>query len=983
VQFVKSALILCYGGLVTGCSVDTPEPLVGEVRLNPAMVDFGPVAVNDAADQLVLLENHSGAPITIRQLDLEPGPYQVRLPQGSIPAGQAREVRVRFTPSAPGEAISQSKLHTSDKALVLTLTGTGVQPSLLVRPSELSFDAVVLGTTAAQSLELENIGEAALLLEFKALFNLEPCDAAARTEAFCMAPSGPISLAPGESAALRLEFRPRDTQTIERGRLRIEGCPGCGADIDLWGRGLTHGLTCSPATLAFGDIKPGGCGVLALQCDNAANQRVTLGETRFVGDPNFFIELPTPALVEPGEVITASVSFCPDMEGPASGSLSISTDQAAPGQELVTALVGRGGGPHLVVRPSEIDFGLSVVGAPIQRNLWLQNTGDRDLVLSAATGLNDTPVQTTAGLSIAPGMGAVLTVIAAPSEGAWQGILRLDSNDRDSPSDVVVRGEAEALGPCTYESTAHIDFGAGEAHRPEVGFVQVVNRGPNECLIYDVAFAAGSDPALSLPHPPTLPVRVPAGSEWHTPVEMITTSTGSVQGALLLRPSSPDEPLAEVSLQGLGAATGFFPSSPTLDFGALPLNCAYHTQTLRLWSKSLWPPSIIELTGLRVEGDGFSLVQGPDLSQGPLTPESGDGVDVVIGLAARPMTTSVGTLVVDTIIGGQPVTQRVPLIGRGLDAPRVQERFVQLERDAVDLLFAIDFSGCVTKEQFGLADNFEALMRLAQVERLNYQIGVTTTAVTMEAGRLMYPDRIRGNEFAGRPEDKLITARSLPDPETLYSRALQARYLAGGGAADESGLGALYLALHPLMLVGHNAGLLRRQAHLGVLLMTDEPDQTSRRAGSPADDLDFYLDYYRAMKGVDGKSAFTAVGIAGDPVGGCDGPGGSASAAPRVAELADRAAGAFESVCSQDWTATASALSGPLVGERTAFFLTQAPDLATVEVDFDGMPIPRSGPGQAGWVYQPSDRSLRFDAFWRPEPGAEIVVRYVPACPEG
>ncbi|CAN0595261.1 unnamed protein product, partial [Laminaria digitata] len=170
--------------------------------------------------------------------------------------------------------------------------------------------------------------------------------------AFCIAPSGPISLAPGASAALSLEFRPRDTQTIERGRLRIEGCPGCEADVDLSGRGVTHGLTCSPATLEFGDINPGSCGALALQCGNTANQRVTLEDTRFMGDPGFFIELPTPSLIGPGEVITASVSFCPDVEGPASGTLSIGTDQAAPGTHLEISLAGRGGGPDLVVSPS-------------------------------------------------------------------------------------------------------------------------------------------------------------------------------------------------------------------------------------------------------------------------------------------------------------------------------------------------------------------------------------------------------------------------------------------------------------------------------------------------------------------------------------------------------------------------------------------------------------------------------------------------------
>lgn len=979
-QYLKSVLVLSCAGLATACSIDNPEPLVGEVRFNPAMVDFGPVAVGNAADQQVWLENNSDAALTLRQLDLNVGPYEVRLPEGPIPAGQAREVRLRFTPTARGEATSQATLQTSDKTLVLTLRGSGVEPSLDVHPRELTFDAVVLGTTATQTLELQNVGEAPLVLEFKGLFNLEPCDAAARDEAFCVAASGPLTLAPGESAELGLEFHPIDTQTVERGRLRIEGCPGCGADIDLSGRGVTHGLTCGPTAVDFADINPGTCGVRGLRCENAANQRVTLDGTRLAGDPSFFIELPTPTLVEPGEVITASVSFCPDVAGPASSVLSIGTDQAAPGAELEIALVGRGGGPNLVATPGQVDFGRSVVGAPIQRTLWLKNTGDRDLLLGAATGLNGTPVQATARLSIAPGMQVALTVSAAPSEGAWQGILRLESNDPDSPTDVVVRGEGLALGLCTYATSEHIDFGAGEAHRPEVGFVQFVNRGPNDCLIYDVAFAAGSDPALSLPHPPSLPVRVPAGSEWHTPVEMITTSTGAVQGALHIRPSSANEPLAEVSLQGLGASTGFFPSSATVDFGALPLTCAYHTQSLRLWRKSVMPASV---TAVRIEGDDYSLVQGPDLSQGSLTPELGDSVDFVIGLAARPMTTSVGALVIETTVGQDHLTQRVPLIGRGLDAAPVQEHFVQLERDAVDLLFAIDFTGCTSQEQVGMAENFEALMRLAQVERLNYQIGVTTISVAEEAGRLMYPDRIRGNEFGGRPENKLITARTLPDPESIYRRTLQARNLTGGGAADESGLGALYLALQPSMLSGHNEGLLRRDAHLGVLMMMDEPEQTSQRAGSPTDDLDFYLDYYRAMKGVDGKSAFAAVGIAGDPEGGCDGPGGNASAAPRVAELADRSGGAFESVCSQDWTATMSALSRPLLGERPRFFLTQIPDLATLEVEFDGLPIPRSGTGQAGWHYRTSDRSLSFDAFVRPEPGTEIVVRYVPACPEG
>lgn len=454
---------------------------------------------------------------------------------------------------------------------------------------------------------------------------------------------------------------------------------------------------------------------------------------------------------------------------------------------------------------------------------------------------------------------------------------------------------------------------------------------------------------------------------------MVATSSGPVQGILHIEVSHPDHSRHEVRVEGLSTQTGFFFGPPSLDFGALPQACPQATRSIRLWRHNEAPTA---LTGLRVEGEGLSLVAGPDLSGAPLVVPAGEHEVVLVGFDASSTKSAVGALVIDAEVDGTPTRQRVPLIGRRLDAPRIEERFVQVDRQMVDVLFAIDYTGCQHQERDGLKPHFDALMRVARVAQLNYQLGFTTSDLPREGGRLVHPDAgPYGDAFGERPEDKIITASSPPDPQTLFGRGLQARPESGGGREDESGIGAMYLALQASLLSGHNAGLVRRRAHLGLFWMSDEADQTRRSPWTPTDDLDFYLDYFRAMKGVDAESAVTFVGFGGDPPSGCDGPGGFAGAAPRPAELASRTGGVFESICTADYAATASGFSGPLVGERTAFFLRQAPVASSLEVLVDGSPAAR-----ALWTYRPSDRSIRFEGPGLPEPGAELVVRYLPAC---
>ena len=129
-----------------------------------------------------------------------------------------------------------------------------------------------------------------------------------------------------------------------------------------------------------------------------------------------------------------------------------------------------------------------------------------------------------------------------------------------------------------------------------------------------------------------------------------------------------------------------------------------------------------------------------------------------------------------------------------------------------------------------------------------------------------------------------------------------------------------------------------------------------------------------------GGRSVTAMSIAGDEPEGCRGNGGAAGPTPRYNRIAERTGGPVGSICSV--ADSMSAVIDTVFGPRQDFPLSLPAVNGSIRVFIDGVEVAPTGPaGAVRWTYDLARQRLQFAASGRPEPGAEVVIEYEPACP--
>ncbi len=180
------------------------------------------------------------------------------------------------------------------------------------------------------------------------------------------------------------------------------------------------------------------------------------------------------------------------------------------------------------------------------------------------------------------------------------------------------------------------------------------------------------------------------------------------------------------------------------------------------------------------------------------------------------------------------------------------------------------------------------------------------------------------------------------------------------------------MALSSPLITGWNEGFLRQDAYLALIFISDEEDQSTNT-------VDFYVNYFLAIKGFRNTNLFSASAIVGDAPSGCG--GFQADPGLRYIDVANRTGGIFESICTSDWSSSLQNLGLSVFGYKSRFFLGNQPVAGTVEVEIDGVVINGTAPsGQVRWSYDPTTNSVNFAPLAIPEPGSQIVVRYRPEC---
>jgi len=168
------------------------------------------------------------------------------------------------------------------------------------------------------------------------------------------------------------------------------------------------------------------------------------------------------------------------------------------------------------------------------------------------------------------------------------------------------------------------------------------------------------------------------------------------------------------------------------------------------------------------------------------------------------------------------------------DLISITETFVQEEiTKEVDIIWVIDNSSSMKNEQIALAKNFSDFIDLFLENKIDFNMGITTTDTTGRGSKT--PEN---GEFVGR--SPIITSQM---PSSMIKTTFMTNILVGtDGSGRERGLeGALLATQNSFNLNSVNYSFLRENANLVIIFVSDENDI------SPESTL-FYIETLQALK---------------------------------------------------------------------------------------------------------------------------------------
>jgi hypothetical protein len=253
----------------------------------------------------------------------------------------------------------------------------------------------------------------------------------------------------------------------------------------------------------------------------------------------------------------------------------------------------------------------------------------------------------------------------------------------------------------------------------------------------------------------------------------------------------------------------------------------------------------------------------------------------------------------------------------------------------VDIVFMADDSSSMAVFQRGLSAQMNAMVSTLNSMGMDYHIAVTTSSVGTG---------FTGGKFVGSPKYLTNTTANI-------ASLLTSRLLVGQSGSDlEQGLSSLKTALSPTNLSGENAGFLRSDALLAIIVLSNEDDYS---AGS----VQSYADFFNSLKQPFANGArswvFNFLGITALSSG-CttqEGPFGAyIEPGLRYMDLVNATEGITESICTTNWGQVVSNVKVRINQLLTDFYLNRKPKVETIKVTVSGVSVAAGSAN--GWTYE-------------------------------
>lgn len=222
----------------------------------------------------------------------------------------------------------------------------------------------------------------------------------------------------------------------------------------------------------------------------------------------------------------------------------------------------------------------------------------------------------------------------------------------------------------------------------------------------------------------------------------------------------------------------------------------------------------------------------------------------------------------------------------------------------MDLVFVVDNSGSMAEEQGNLGTNFPMFANLLSTyvtpdgEKIDYRIAVTTTGkdlmYTVVNGPITLPMNETGDNGAFKNNCNL-TKRFIEPTDANMEQALACRANVGtNGPGFEMPMLMTKWALGNRVMDGTNAGFLRDDALLGIVMLTDEDDASTEQNGftvtvTSQPPVDFHpQDLVQFLDTLKGNRTRWAAGVIAGPTN-CSSAFGDAVQATRLQDFVTRA----------------------------------------------------------------------------------------------
>lgn len=382
----------------------------------------------------------------------------------------------------------------------------------------------------------------------------------------------------------------------------------------------------------------------------------------------------------------------------------------------------------------------------------------------------------------------------------------------------------------------------------------------------------------------------------------------------------------------------------TLEFGYVMKNCPAEPLTLTIQNVGTADLEVSEIT---LSGEGTTKFT---LAAAPITLAFGESTEATVDFTP----TAYATYEVSVDITSNDPDEGllgVPTSGTGAEEGYYEETFIQEYDDKIDVLWVVDNSGSMSESVGKVATSFDDFMDVFLTLGLDYHLGVVTTDMDNPA---------QSGKLQGSP---VYIDATHTDPKGWFTATANQGF---SGSGDERGFEAAQAALTDPLASGANAGFLRTDTSVAVIVISDENDSSFTSAAS-------FTGWFETLRADTDQTTFNA--IVGDDFLGCFGSGIEASGGDKYIDAADSTDGVFVSICSADYKAALTNLSQSSAGMDLSFELAKTPsDISRIEVTVDGVVIDTDL--SDGWTYDSAGNSIDFHGASVPEPDAVIYIRY-------